>query len=235
MKYRIYNNNLVLVNTRDKSLWHFYYSYPDSVSLGELMFGTEFNEKAINKSLELGLDFLKQINKHIEKTGIGNKANLKSMISILSEIYGITREEVEDKIGYNRLALETCLSLNCSDFEKQFQYDEYKRLLKYWDNDIERVKKYIERVVIPDSNMNVLVDIWDTEEERKRPTRDTERFLLYHFHNHWGDELDGFIQEAVEKYPDPKDYDKAYYFVSDKYKEKQEKIRKEIEERNETN
>ena len=236
MKYCIHNNNLVLVNTRDKSLWHFYFSFPDVISLGEIYFGDDFDgDKAMMESEHLKHSFLVKISQYIDKTGFHKGSNIKSMIPLLSEIYQISEDEVKKYVGYDELAVKTCLSLNCSEFHKSFEYDNCKSHLQEWDGDVERVKTYIERVAIPGRHNNALVDIWPTEEDRARPTWPTESFLLHRFHNNWGDELDGYIKEAVEKYPNPKDYDKAYYFVSDKFKEKREQWAKEYKENKKNN
>jgi len=90
-------------------------------------------------------------------------------------------------------------------------YQDVRLHMREWDNDIERVKKYVIEHDIPSimSFDDTMVDVFDE-------CHPTKHFLLHEFYNHWGKKLDSLIDKAIELYPDNKDYDKAYYFVKDK-------------------
>lgn len=68
------------------------------------------------------------------------------------------------------------------------------------------------------------MDVFPSEEDKNRPTWESESWLLHKFHRDWGDELYIIIKEAVAKYPDFKDIDYAGYYVDEKLKEKYERI-----------
>jgi hypothetical protein len=83
--------------------------------------------------------------------------------------------------------------------------------MREWNNDIERVKKYVIEHDIPSimSFDDRMVDVFDCEDNRRL-------LLLYAFYNDWGTSLDNIITESIEFYPEQNDFDKRYYYVKDK-------------------
>ena len=89
-------------------------------------------------------------------------------------------------------------------------YREAKSLLGTWDNDVERVKKYIieHEVEKCRSFYHAMVDVFGE-------CHPTKRKLLHDFYHQWGDDLDNVIEKSIELYPDEKDFDKAFYYTRD--------------------
>lgn len=200
----------------DKSLWHFYFSYPDSIGLGSCMVGDEREKEIKENAIILTDSYVKEIKKYINSNGHGEDNNYKPFSKLLAEIFNITQEEIDDILGY-----DATVSDICSDFSmiNSMDYRDCKEKFKQWNRDVERTKRYMKRFCTPYKN-HVLIDIWPSEEDKARPTWPTESFLLHEFYNKWGDELDQWIKEAVEQYPNFNDFDLATYYIDKKLEEK---------------
>jgi hypothetical protein len=78
---------------------------------------------------------------------------------------------------------------------------------------MDRVKNYLKEHGDLDvfHRDHVMVDIFGCDDNRRYR-------LLHDFHDWWGDDLDKFIDEAVEKYPEDNDFDKRYHYVNEQLK-----------------
>lgn len=150
------------------------------------------------------------------------KNNYTGISKILKEVFNIEQDVIDKAYGRDMEIYE--LVKSAVDEHPDFRRDSYifrklfekgRRYLKIWDGDKERAKKYLIEHDIPElrSYDTTLVDIWG----EMHPTK---RMLLHEFHDYWGDRLDKIVSEAIEKYPDKNDFDKAFYYTRDKLKDK---------------
>ena len=192
----------------------------DSLQLCAGGFGCEEEKEAWNKSIEIPKDEEGKFNRFFK-----SKNNYNNVCDFIKTYYPeVTQEELDKEFKHYpdilQLTLD-CIKKSCNT--SSFTIDYYVKRLFYkalnhmheWNNDKDRVVKYVIAHDIPEltSFDTTMVDIFDC----KHPTR---RFLLHEFHSLWNNKkLDKWIDEAVKKYPDEKDYDLAYYYVRDKQEE----------------
>ena len=215
MKYGIYDNKLILFN-KNNEIWFFDYSFPNRISLGEIMYKDDIPNDTLSV---MDNETLYYLGKQIEKSGLGKEGNMDDVVDILMSLYNLSKEKIYEYIDYNPLACTLAQDIikSTSYIMSYKVYDACNQYLKQWNNDIERTKKWVILDCRPHL-LEAMVDIFPSEEDRNRPTWPTERFLLHKFYNCWGDRLDNLIKEAVTLYPDFNDFDKAYYYIDEKLK-----------------
>ena len=204
---------------RDNGLFCFSLKVPDMNTLELCECWTGDDDKIFEEATQIPELFNHQFNLIYKQ-----KNNYDGISRILQEIFNIDYRII-DKAYDRDLALagfvKDVISEIKNDYDRNSSYNfkelyrKAKRYLGIWNNDKERAKKYMREHDIPElrSYDNTMVDIWGE-------CHPTMRFLLYEFHDFWGDRLEKIIEEAVEQYPDKDDFDLAYYYTRDKLKDR---------------
>lgn len=200
----------------------------DTLRINPCMIGLEEEEKAWNESVEVPVEERDKFNKWINRKG-----NYEHISEVLRNVLGVDQEEI-DKV-YDRdpemMKFTEEIAQEGSRYPLMFiEYEKLYRDVKYhmgiWNNDKERVKKYlIEHGNVGFKRDGKLVDIFG----EMHPTK---RKLYRDFSDWWGawnGLLDKLIEEAVEKYPDENDFDKAYYYVNEIFNDPEKRKAKEQE------
>lgn len=93
-------------------------------------------------------------------------------------------------------------------------YGKVQYYMNIWDNDVERVTEYMNKVVVPKEKSRIIcrpmIDVWDEDPRRASLHRD-----FFNTCSLFEDIYDTTIQEAVDKFPAENDFDKRYYYVAE--------------------
>lgn len=204
---------------RDNGLFCFSLKVPDMNTLQLCECWTGDDDKIFEEAIQIPELFNHQFNLIYNQ-----KNNYDGISRILQEVFNIDYRIIDK--AYDR-------DLDRADFIKDVMsgtedrhfgndsylfnklYDSAKYYFHIWDEDKERVKKYMREHDIPEfwSCDGALVDVFGE-------CHPTKRHLLHEFHDSWGDRLDKIVDEAVKKYPDKNDFDLAYYYTRDKLKDR---------------
>jgi hypothetical protein len=214
--YKTKSGGFWFAQTKENGWFCFSSTPPDinTLNLYPGMFGNEEEQTAWNE----GVDIPKDVEVNVFNKFAKKKYNYTDVCEFIKKYYPNTTQEELDK-EYDHypelIELTNQFIQEYNGFINEFFYrqiyQDVRLHMREWDNDIERVKKYVIEHDIPSimSFDNTMVDVFGE-------CHPTKRFLLHEFYNHWGKKLDSLIDKAIELYPDNKDYDKAYYFVKDK-------------------
>lgn len=200
------------MTTKSNGLFTFTLQTPDidTLVLHPTFIGAEREEEIWEKAVDVDDNVRKIFESWCKKNN-----NYHVISDILKKNLDVTQEEIDKAYDRNPELVEYVKSVveasgsKLDNFEIRILYRKAKKYLNVWNGDKDRAKKFLIeyeiRHLYPDGT---LVDIRGEENMNKR-------FLLRTFHGYWGDELDKLIEEAIEKYPDERDYDYAYYYVRD--------------------
>ena len=125
------------------------------------------------------------------------------------------------------------------DYRFKRLYGKVRYYMNIWDNDVERVMEYINKVVVPKEESKSIcvpmIDVWDEDSRRASLHRQ-----FFNTCSLFEDIYDTTIQEAVDKFPAENDFDKRYYYVAENlhirleaFKEERCKALREEEKENE--
>lgn len=201
----------------------------DTLQINATWVGQEVEDKAWEESVEVPVEERDKFNIWINREG-----NYEHISEVLRNVLGVDQEEI-DKV-YDRdpemvdftqeIVDEGMKNIFLTDYEFKSLYRKVKYHMNIWNNDKERVKKYlIEHGDVGFHHDGKLIDIFG----EMHPTK---RKLYRDFSDWWGawnDLLDDLIEEAVEKYPDENDFDKAYYYVKEEFENPERRKAKEQE------
>ena len=214
--YKSKSGGFWFAQAKEKGWFCFSSALPDinTLNLCPGMFGYDEEKTAWNEAIDIPL--------HIEVSVFNKFAKKKDNYTDVCEFIKIyypntTQEELDKEYDHYpeliKLTNQFIQEYNGSVYEFYYRqiYQDIRLHMREWNNDIERVKKYVIEHDIPSimSFDDRMVDVFGE-------CHPTKHFLLHEFHFHWGKKLDSLIDKAIELYPDNKDYDKAYYFVKDK-------------------
>lgn len=216
--YKSKHGDFYFMNSPTNGLWSLSLEIPDlnTFQLCPCSIGYEEEKTAWDKGIELPADDAAFFNKHYK-----SKNNRGIIYNLIQSLYNISVEEL-DKL-YNRYPKVMDLTKeiikkwsskhNCTidwDYDIKKIYRDVKYYMDMWDEDKERVTKYmleriINRLIYPEL---VMVDIFSE-------CHPTKYDLLYEYYN-CNDEEEKIMDDAVELFPDTKDIDKAYYYFKEK-------------------
>lgn len=202
--------------------WFCFSSTPPDIGTLNLcsgMFGYDEEKTAWNDAIEIPKEIETKVFNRIAR----QRNNYQDICNFILRYYPETsQKELDDKFDHHPILIKLTKDIINKSKSKDYIntwgdymfgeiYDDVKSHMHTWNNDVERVTKYvlehdIDRHLSIDHN---LVDVWGD-------MHPTKRFLLHEFYRSWGDKLDKLIDKAIEMYPDNKDFDKAYYYVKDK-------------------
>jgi hypothetical protein len=102
------------------------------------------------------------------------------------------------------------------EFDFKGMYHAVQSYMRTWNNDVERVTEYMNKVVVPKEKSRAIcrpmIDVWDEDSRRARLYRE-----FFDGCSFFDDICDVIIQEAVDKFPAENDFDKRYYYVAEKF------------------
>lgn len=217
--YKKDNPGFYFMTRKENGLWCFDLDLPDvdTLKLCECHLGYPGQDKAFEEAADVSDELTAKFNKVYNK-----RDNYTDICEILNTMFGVSQEELDDiydrdpeMVKKTQDVMNFCLDgrttlLPSYYFRKTYQ--KVRHLLSIWDNDLDRVKNYLKEHGDLDFHWDgAMVDIFGCDDNRVRS-------LLYDFHDWWGDDLDEFINESIELYPEDNDFDKRYYFVGEKLK-----------------
>ena len=218
--YRKDSPGFYFMTRKENGLWLFSPQIPDidTLHLCECLLGYGEEDKAFKEAVEVPHDLMVKFNSVYNKKG-----NYADVCEILKTMFDITQEELDDiyehdpeMIAKTREVIDFCAAGNIHDYFFRQTHWKVRHLLSIWDNDLDRVKNYMKEHGDLDFHWDgAMVDIFGCEDKRRY-------ILLHDFHNDWGDELDGFINESIELYPEENDFDKRYHYVYEKLKNRRD-------------
>lgn len=214
--YRKDNPGFYFMTRKENGLWCFSPQIPDidTLQLCECCLGYGEEDKAFKEAVEAPHDLMVKFNSVYNKKG-----NYADVCEILKTMFDITQEELDDiyehdpeMIAKTKEVIDFCAAGKIHDYLFRRTHWKVRHLLSIWDNDLDRVKNYMKEHGDLEFHWDgAMVDIFGCEDKRRYR-------LLHDFRNHWGDDLDNFINESIELYPEENDFDKRYYYVSEKLK-----------------
>lgn len=201
---------------KENCLWCFSPRIPDidTLQLCECCLG-KYEDQAWEEAVDVPQELMVRFNSIYSK-----KNNYQDVCEILKTVFDVSQEELDKIYEHDPEAIERtkevikfCTNRETYDYLFRQTHQKVRHLLSIWDNDLDRVKNYMKEHGDLDifRHDGAMVDVFGCEDNRVRS-------LLYDFHNDWGDDLDKFIEEAVEKYPEDNDFDKRYHYVNEKIK-----------------
>lgn len=217
--YKTKSGGFWFAQTKENGWFCFSSTPPDinTLNLCPGMFGNQEEQTAWNE----GVDIPKDVEVNVFNKFAKKKYNYTDVCEFIKTYYPNTTQEELDR-EYNHypelieLTNQFIQEYNGSVYEFYYRqiYQDVRLHMKEWDNDIERVKKYVIEHDIPSimSFDNKMVDVFGCEDVRRS-------WLLHEFYNDWGTSLDNIITESIEFYPEQNDFDKRYYYVKDKLNE----------------
>lgn len=143
----------------------------------------------------------------------------------------LSQEDLDNMLDYHPDMIELTKKFWSPDeFDFEGMYHAIQSYMRTWDNDVERVTEYMNRVVVPKEKRQVydhrMIDVWDD---------DPRRAMLYRaFFDDcrlFNDICDAIIQEAVDKFPAENDFDKRHYYVAEKFHACEEERLKALREK----
>ena len=214
--YRKEHPGFYFMTRKENGLWCFSPQIPDidTLQLCECCLGYGEEDKAFKEAVEAPHDLMVKFNSVYNKKG-----NYADVCEILKTMFDITQEELDDiyehdpeMIAKTKEVIDFCAAGKIHDYLFRRTHWKVRHLLSIWDNDLDRVKNYMKEHGDLEFHWDgAMVDIFGCEDKRRYR-------LLHDFRNHWGDDLDNFINESIELYPEENDFDKRYYYVSEKLK-----------------
>lgn len=143
----------------------------------------------------------------------------------------LSQEDLDNMLDYHPDMIELTKKFWSPDeFNFRGMYHAVQTYMRTWDNDVERVTEYMNRVVVPKEKQkwydHRMIDVWD--EDQRRVMLYTDFFDECSL---FGDECDTIIQEAVDKFPAENDFDKRHYYVAEKFHVCKEERLKEFREK----
>ena len=200
---------------KENGLWCFSPEIPDidTLQLCECSLG-KYEDQAFEEAVEVPHDLMVKFNSIYNK-----KNNYADVCEILKTVFDVSQEELDEMyehdpemIAKTKEVIDFCMVGKIASFFFRQTHQKVRHLLSIWDNDLDRVKNYMKEHGDLDFNWDgAMVDIFGCEDKRRY-------CLLDDFHNHWGDDLDNFINESIEMYPEYNDFDKRYHYVNEKLK-----------------
>ena len=219
--YRKEHPGFYFMTRKENGLWCFVPEIPDidTLQLCECCLGYGEQDKAFEEAAEVPHNLMVKFNSVYDK-----KSNYVDICEILKAVFDVSQEELDkiyehdpEMIAKTQEVVDFCVDRKIDDylFRHLFRktHQKVRHLLSIWDGDLDRVKNYLKEHGDLDifRHDDTMIDVFGCEDNRVRS-------LLYDFHNHWGDDLNKFIEEAVKEYPEDNDFDKRYYYVSEKIK-----------------
>jgi len=200
---------------KENGLWCFSPEIPDidTLQLCECSLG-KYEDQAFEEAVEAPHDLMVKFNNIYNK-----KNNYADVCEILKTMFDVSQEELDEMyehdpemIAKTKEVIDFCMVGKIASFFFRQTHQKVRHLLSIWDNDLDRVKNYMKEHGDLDFHWDgAMVDIFGCEDKRRY-------CLLHDFHNHWGDDLDNFINESIEMYPEYNDFDKRYHYVNEKLK-----------------
>ena len=213
--YRKEHPDFYFMTRKENGLWCFSPEIPDidTLQLCECSLG-KYEDQAWEEAVDVPNDLMVKFNKVYNK-----KNNYADVCEILKAVFDISQEELDEMyehdpemIAKTKEVIDFCTDGKIDGFFFRKTHQKVRHLLSIWDNDLDRVKNYMKEHGDLDFHWDgAMVDIFGCEDKRRY-------CLLHDFHNHWGDDLDNFINESIEMYPEDNDFDKRYHYVSEKLK-----------------
>ena len=213
--YRKDSPGFYFMTRKENGLWCFSPEIPDidTLQLCECSLG-KYEDQAFEEAVEVPHDLKVKFNSIYNK-----KNNYADVCEILKTVFDVSQEELDEMyehdpemIAKTKEVIDFCIAGKIASFFFRQTHQKVRHLLSIWDNDLDRVKNYMKEHGDLDFNWDgAMVDIFGCEDKRRY-------CLLDDFHNHWGDDLDNFINESIEMYPEYNDFDKRYHYVNEKLK-----------------
>ena len=213
--YRKDSPGFYFMTRKENGLWCFSPEIPDidTLQLCECSLG-KYEDQAFEEAVEVPHDLMVKFNSIYNK-----KNNYADVCEILKTVFDVSQEELDEMyehdpemIAKTKEVIDFCTTGKIASFFFRQTHQKVRHLLSIWDNDLDRVKNYMKEHGDLDFNWDgAMVDIFGCEDKRRY-------CLLDDFHNHWGDDLDNFINESIEMYPEYNDFDKRYHYVNEKLK-----------------
>ena len=213
--YRKEYPGFYFMTRKENGLWCFSPEIPDidTLQLCECSLG-KYEDQAFEEAVEVPHDLMVKFNSIYNK-----KSNYADVCEILKTVFEVSQEELDEMyehdpemIAKTKEVIDFCTDGKIDGFFFRQTHQKVRHLLSIWDNDLDRVKNYMKEHGDLDFHWDgAMVDIFGCEDKRRY-------CLLHDFHNHWGDDLDNFINESIEMYPEDNDFDKRYHYVSEKLK-----------------
>ncbi len=225
-----YGDSYYFMTSRENGLFSFSLALPDreTLKLNSCFIGKDEENKVYDNAVTVSDDTYRHFNSIYDKEG-----NYNDVCSLLMAVFKDVDQESLNK-AFRRNDNIFDLTDRCireyrrqiSDWYYRDISQEVEHCMKLWDNDSERVVKWIVSEEIPEltSFNNALIDIFGEHHP-------TEYKLLHKFYSHWGKDLDSIIKKCIEKYPDEKDFDLATYMCRRLLNEQREREIEEIKER----
>lgn len=129
----------------------------------------------------------------------------------------LSQEDLDNMLDYHPDMIELTKKFWSPDeFGFEGIYHAVQSYMRTWDNDIERVTEYMNKVVVPEKKRSDydhrMIDVWDDD-----PRKTMLYMEFFDDCSLFGDICDAIIQEAVDKFPAENDFDKRHYYVSEKF------------------
>ena len=205
-----YKDSFYFMTTKENGLFCFSLALPDrnTLNLNACWIGAEREEKAYDNAIKVSVELNKKFNTFYDKKG-----NYDDVCSLLKEVFhGITQNDIDKAFDRDNRMLDItdrCINEYSKDVFQWHYRDIYQDVIycmKLWDNDVDRVIKWIVSEKMPELNSfnDAMIDIFGEHHP-------TEYKLLHKFYHHWGKELDSIIEKCIAEYPDEKDFDLATY------------------------
>jgi hypothetical protein len=186
---------------------------PKTLQLCRCSFGYYEEQTAWDKAIELS----EEDNKNFERW-FNLDDNYDVICGLIKKyIPELSQEDLDNMLDYHPDMIELTKKFWSPDeFDFKGMYHAVQSYMRTWNNDVERVTEYMNKVVVPKEKSRAIcrpmIDVWDEDSRRARLYRE-----FFDGCSFFDDICDVIIQEAVDKFPAENDFDKRYYYVAEKF------------------
>ena len=201
---------------------------PKTLHICRCYMGYDEEQTARDKAIELS----EEDNKNFERW-FNLDDNYDVICGLIKKyIPELSQEDLDNMLDYHPDMIELTKKFWSPDeFDFRGMYHSVQTYMRTWDNDVERVTEYMNKVVVPKEKQKYychrLIDVWDDDQRRANLYRD-----FFDECSFLDDDIcDTIIQEAVDKFPAENDFDKRHYYVAEKFHACKEERLKAFRER----
>lgn len=186
---------------------------PKNLHLCSCSIGYKEEQTARDKAIELS----EEDNKNFERW-FNLDDNYDVICGLIKKyIPELSQEDLDNMLDYHPDMIELTKKFWSPDeFDFRAMYHAVQTYMRTWDNDVERVTEYMNKVVVPKEKRkwhdHRMIDVWDDDQRRAMLYRE-----FFDDCSLFNDICDAIIQEAVDKFPAENDFDKRHYYVAEKF------------------